>query len=93
MKKIIIYSTLIAFLVSCGAATDKKAELVKMKAQRDQLNTQIATLEAEVNPTGASNEEKALTIKVTPATECVFNHYIQVQGSSYFFLVRFTPQL
>ena len=27
MKKIIIYSTLIAFLVSCGAATDKKAEL------------------------------------------------------------------
>ncbi len=81
MKKIIIYSTLIAFLVSCGAATDKKAELVKMKAQRDQLNTQIATLEAEVNPTGVSNEDKALTVKVTAAAECVFDHYIQVQGS------------
>ena len=81
MKKIIIYSALIAFLVSCSAATDKKAELVKIKAERDQLNTQIAKLETEVSPEGTVKEDKALTIKVTPATDCVFNHYIQVQGS------------
>lgn len=80
MKKIIIYSALIAFLVSCSPNTDKKAELEKLKTQREQLNTQISNLEAEINPTGAKAEVKAVSIKVTPAAECVFNHFIQVQG-------------
>jgi len=81
MKKIIIYSALIAFLVSCSQNTDKKAELEKLKLQREQLDTQITTLEAEVNPNGAAAEVKAISVKVTPAAECVFNHYIQVQGT------------
>ncbi len=81
MKKIIIYSALIAFLVSCSATTDKKAELEKLKLQREQLDTQIATLEAEVNPNGSTGEAKSVSVKVTPAAECVFNHYIQVQGT------------
>ncbi len=81
MKKIIFYSALIAFLVSCSAGTDKKAELVKLKAKRDQLTIQIDKLEAEVNPGGLADQSKAATVKVTPATECVFNHYIQVQGT------------
>ena len=81
MKKIIIYSALIAFLVSCSANTDKKAELEKLKLQREQLDTQIATLEAEVNPNGNTAEVKAVSVKVTPAVDCVFNHYIQVQGT------------
>lgn len=81
MKKIIIYSALVAFLVSCSGNTDKKAELEKLKAQREQLNTQIAQLETEVNPEGAASEVKAVSVKVTPAVECVFNHFIQVQGT------------
>jgi RND family efflux transporter MFP subunit len=81
MKKIIYYSALIAFLVSCGQNTDKKAELEKLKLQREQLDTQIATLEAEVNPNGNTAEVKAVSVKITPAAECVFNHYIQVQGT------------
>jgi membrane fusion protein (multidrug efflux system) len=81
MKKIIIYSAMIAFLVSCSAKTDKKAELDKLKLQREQLNTQIAQLESEVNPEGKATEVKAVSVKVTPAAECVFNHYIQVQGT------------
>ena len=82
MKKIIIYSALIAFLVSCSAATDKKAQLEKLKAQREELNKQISQLETEVSPgSGGTTEVKAITVKVTPATECVFNHYIQVQGT------------
>ncbi len=80
MKKIFIYSALIAFLVSCSQGTDKKAELEKLKAQREQLNAEISKLEAEVNPAGEA-AVKAITVKVTPATECVFNHYIQVQGT------------
>lgn len=81
MKKIIYYSALIAFLVSCSQNTDKKAELEKLKTQHDQLATQIAQLEAEINPEGAKAEQKAITVKVTPSVECVFNHYIQVQGT------------
>ncbi|MFA5329174.1 MAG: efflux RND transporter periplasmic adaptor subunit [Prolixibacteraceae bacterium] len=81
MKKIIYYSVLTAFLVSCGAATDKKAELQKLKAQREQLNTEILKLENEINPTGETTEGKAVSVNVTDASECVFNHYIQVQGT------------
>lgn len=81
MKKIIIYSALVAFLVSCGGATDKKAELEKLKVQREQLNTQIAQLEAEVNPEGENAVAKAIAVKITPAAECTFDHYIQVQGT------------
>lgn len=80
MKKIIIYSTLVAFLVSCSAATDKKAELEKLKTQREQLDTQIAQLETEINPGGAKAEQKAVTVKTADVVECVFNHYIDVQG-------------
>jgi len=81
MKKIIIYSALIAFLVSCSAGTDKKAQLEKLKVQHDQLATEIAKLEAEINPDGAKAEQKSVTVKTTDAVECVFNHYIDVQGT------------
>ncbi|MFY9151748.1 MAG: efflux RND transporter periplasmic adaptor subunit [Prolixibacteraceae bacterium] len=81
MKKIIIYSTLLAFLVSCSATTDKKSELEKLKQQREQLNSQIAQLEAEVNPEGEIVELKAVAVQVSPSVECEFNHYIQVQGT------------
>lgn len=81
MKKIIIYSAVIALLASCSAGTDKKAELEKLKAQREQLSNQIALLEAEINPEGTATEEKAVPVKVTTAAECVFNHYIDVQGT------------
>jgi len=81
MKKIIFYSALIAFFVSCGSASDKKAELEKLKTQRDKLTVQIDKLEAEVNPNGLADKDKAATVRVTTAAECVFNHYIQVQGT------------
>jgi RND family efflux transporter MFP subunit len=81
MKKIIIYSALVAFLASCSAPTDKKAELEKLKAQHDELATKIANLQEEINPGGAKAEQKAVTVKTTDAAECVFNHYIDVQGT------------
>jgi RND family efflux transporter MFP subunit len=81
MKKIIIYSALVAFLVSCSAPADKKAELEKLKVQHDELATKIAQLEAEINPGGVKAEQKAVTVKTTDAAECVFNHYIDVQGT------------
>jgi len=81
MKKLIYYTAAIAFMVSCSQATDKNAELEKLKSQRDQLNIQIEQLTSEINPTGETTESKGVLVKVTPAAECVFNHYIQVQGT------------
>jgi len=82
MKKIIYYSTLIVFLVSCSAkTTDKKTDLNKLIVQRDQLNAQILQLEKKVDPSGKSTEMKAATVNVIDAVESIFNHYIQVQGT------------
>ena len=81
MKKLIYYAAAIAFMVSCSQATDKSAELEKLKSQRDQLETQIAKLESEINPNGTASNVKAISVKVTPATPCVFNHFIEVQGN------------
>lgn len=81
MKKIIYYSAIVAFLVSCSQNTDKKAELEKLKSQKEELQAQIVKLESEINPNGSAAEVKAVSVKVEPATECVFNHYIQVQGT------------
>lgn len=81
MKKIIYYSLLIAFLVSCSSAPNKKADLDKLKIQRDQLNAQISNLENEINPKNKETEVKAVTVKVADAEQTVFNHYIKVQGT------------
>jgi len=81
MKKIFYYSALIVFLVSCGQNTDKQKELDKLKAKREQLNGQIEQLEKELNKNDNSTEVKAIPVAVTVAAECVFNHYIQVQGT------------
>jgi membrane fusion protein (multidrug efflux system) len=79
MKKI-IYSAVIFFLVSCGATSNKKADLDKLKAQRDQLNAQISQLESKMDP-AKKPDVKATSVNVTVAAENVFNHYIQVQGT------------
>ncbi len=81
MKKIIYYTVVVALLVSCGGNPDKKAELEKLKSQRDDLNAKIMSLENEINPAGSKSDKKAVAVSVTDAVESVFNHYIKVQGS------------
>jgi len=80
MRKSIYTLTIIAILASCSQPVDKKAQLEKLKTQREVLNTQIAALETEINPTGKADAEKPISVKVLPAQGCVFNHYIEVQG-------------
>ncbi len=81
MEKFIYYAATIALLVSCSQNTDKTAELEKLKSQRDHLTLQIEKLAAEINPTNEKPAQKGILVKVTPAAECVFNHYIKVQGT------------
>lgn len=81
MKKIFYYSALMLFFVSCSAKADKKDELVKLKAQREELNVQIAKIEAEITPVNLSPKQNAVTVSVVDAKEDIFRHYIQVQGT------------
>ena len=81
MKKFIYSAAMIAILASCGQGTDKIAQLEQLVAKRDKLNEQIALLEAEINPEGVKAEEKAVSVKTNDAAPCVFEHYIQVQGT------------
>lgn len=80
MKNIIYTLAIAAILTSCGSTTDKKTELEKLKAQHDELSTRISKLETEINPNGLSDESKSVTVKVDPVKNCVFTHYIEVQG-------------
>jgi len=81
MKKLIYYAAALAFMVSCSQPADKNAELQQLKTERDKLNEQIAVIEAEINPQQKPSEEKLVAVKTTDAAECVFDHYIQVQGT------------
>ncbi len=80
MKNIIYALAIAAILSSCGNSTDKKVELGKLKVQHDELTVKIAKLEAEVNPGGAPSDVKSIPVKVQSVSNCVFNHYVEVQG-------------
>lgn len=80
MKNIIYFLALTAILVSCSNSTDKKGELEKLKIQHDELATKIANLELEVYPGGLPSDIKSTTVKTETVTNCVFNHYVEVQG-------------
>ena len=69
----------IVLLAACAPKTDKKAELEQLKVQRDQLNTQIAQLEAIVNPS-ENDKVKAVAVKIDTISNSVFSHFIEVQG-------------
>jgi len=81
MKNFLYYSAIVALLFSCSTATDKKADIEKLKAQRDQLNLQISQLENTVHPTDKKSMSKIATVNVEDVTQSVFNHYIKVQGT------------
>lgn len=64
-----------------GGENDKKAELVKLKAEQQKLNDKVAVLEADIrkaDPTAASGTAKL--VAVTPLSVQDFSHYIEIQG-------------
>lgn len=64
-----------------GGLSDKKAQLEKLRGEQKGLNTEIATLEAEIakaDPTATASTAKLVT--VTPLGSQAFTHYIELQG-------------
>ena len=79
--------TLLSF--SCGGKkeresiiTDKKTELVKLKADKTKIEEKIKALEVEIAKfdTGAGKSDKVKLVSVIPVTAQNFQHFIDLQG-------------
>lgn len=92
MQKLTRLSLAIIFLAlasSCGntskddaALNDKKANLQKLKKDRDKLDQQITSLEKEIAKldTSASLTEIPKLVAITPLQPKDFKHYLDLQG-------------
>lgn len=66
-------------LASCGS--NPEARLERLKAEREKLNNQIAQLESVANSNNNGYQTRATSVKVEPARNNEFRHYIEVQGN------------
>lgn len=94
MKKIINLSLIVLFMAlasSCGdtgakvkdsSLTDKKAELQKLKTDRDKLDGQINALQTDISKldTSAGVQEKTKLVAVATIAKVDFKHYLDLQG-------------
>ena len=92
MKKLIKISLiclLTAFASSCGdtgkkdgTLADRKAELQKLKTEKEKLDQKILTLETDIakSDTSAALKEKAKLVALTPVKIEDFKHYLDLQG-------------
>lgn len=78
LHKILISLIVITFVTSCGS-NDKRAELESLIKQREELDSKIRTLEAELD-TNNNQKRRTSSVQITEVTKEPFNHYIEVQG-------------
>ena len=76
MRRILFIST-IAFLAACSQPKDKKTELADLKKQRSELDSKIASLEAEV---GAKDSVTTKEVSVLDIKTTAFSNYVEIQG-------------
>ena len=76
MKKL-IYLAIILVFAACSKPKDKKAELEKLKKERNELNSKISALEKEVGTKAVQSISEVTVITMTPIT---FRNYVEVQG-------------
>jgi RND family efflux transporter MFP subunit len=79
MKKFAYLLAALVLVTACNRSTDKKAELEKLRAERDKISSQIKTLEAEIEAEGGSTA-KLKQVATTTISTGVFKHYIEIQG-------------
>lgn len=88
MYKLTAVAALIVFAVACGGgnasepASDKKAQLEKLKKQQTQINEQVRALEDELAKTDTSVASKinAKLVEINPVASKNFTHFIELQG-------------
>jgi membrane fusion protein, multidrug efflux system len=80
-KNYLLVLTLTIIMVACGGGgSDKKAELEKLKKEKESLDAKIAKLEEEIAKTDTSKVEVLTEVIVTPLKPSIFKSYIEVQG-------------
>ncbi|MBL7921629.1 MAG: efflux RND transporter periplasmic adaptor subunit [Bacteroidia bacterium] len=79
MKNSILILVMVALISACGGG-DKKAELEKLKKQKTELETKIASIEEELAKTDTTKKEKAMEVVALPVEAKVFKTYIEIQG-------------
>ncbi len=80
MKNSILILAAIALFTACSAP-DKKAELEKLKKQKTELETKIATLEESLAKTDTSaSKEKLVEVVGMQVESKIFKTYIEIQG-------------
>jgi RND family efflux transporter MFP subunit len=76
--------SLMMVAVACGGGDNsieaKKASLEKLKKQALEINANIATLEKELEKSGAKEQAKAVLVAVAAIMPQNFNHFIELQG-------------
>lgn len=81
MKNKIIYLSFITLFIAACSAPDNQAKLEKLKKQKSDLETQIASLEELVAKSDTSKKEiKVIEITTMPVKAETFKTYIEVQG-------------
>jgi RND family efflux transporter MFP subunit len=78
MNKNILIASLLLVAVACKPG-DKKAELEKLKVQKDEISTKIENLEKELGVKDTTSL-KAIDVAVTPVELAEFRHYLDIQG-------------
>jgi membrane fusion protein, multidrug efflux system len=66
-------------LAACGS--NPETQLERLKAEREKLNNQIAQLETLANNDNNGSQARITPVKVEPARNNEFRHYIEVQGN------------
>lgn len=79
MKNKIIYVMLAAVVAACSSP-DKKAELEKLKKQKAEIETKIATIEEELAQSDTTKKEVFPEVATLALTPQIFKTYIEVQG-------------
>ncbi len=76
--------SLMMVALACGVGDNsieaKKASLDKLKKQALDINAQIATIEKDLEKSGAKEQAKAVLVAVAPVVAQNFNHFIEIQG-------------
>jgi RND family efflux transporter MFP subunit len=81
MKTKLLILFLGILVVSCNKGDNKKAELAKLKEQRQAIDEQIKTLESAATTEGSVlNPDKFKFVGVAEVKTSPFDHFIRVQG-------------
>jgi membrane fusion protein, multidrug efflux system len=81
MMKTTILLTITLLFIACASDKDKQSQLKELEQKRDDLNTQIEKLRAELAMETTSNKEIKKVVEISQINYSPFQHFIKIQGN------------